>query len=115
MQRLGFCAASGGCKEGRMSLQHQVLDVLPSDDERRRFQRVRVNLLGRYMLADRREFSCQVLDMSPGGMAIVGPVSGRAGGRIVAYIDHVGRLGGTINRILPTRVAVSVAATPPQR
>ena len=31
-----------------------------------RFQRVKVSLLGRYMLADRREFPCQVLEMSPG-------------------------------------------------
>ncbi len=61
-----------------------------------RFQRVKVSVLGRYMLADRREFPCQVLDMSPGGMAIIGPVSGKAGERVVAYIDHVGRLEGTI-------------------
>ena len=32
----------------------------------RRFQRVNVSILGRYMLADRREFPCQVLSMSPG-------------------------------------------------
>jgi len=40
-------------------------------EERRRFQRVSVNLLGRYMLADRREFPCQVVNMSPGGMAVM--------------------------------------------
>ena len=38
----------------RMSVLHQVLDILPLNEEKRRFQRVRVNLLGRYMLADRR-------------------------------------------------------------
>src|SRR5882672_8989688 len=117
MQRLGFCAASRGSKKGlgRMSVLHQVLDILPSNEEKRRFQRVRVNLLGRYMLADRREFPCQVLDMSPGGMAIVGPVSGKAGERVVAYIDHVGRLEGTIIRVLPTGFAMSIAATPRKR
>src|SRR3954454_23739344 len=117
MQRLGFRAASGGCKEGpsRMSVLHQVVDVLPSAEERRRFQRVRVNLLGRYMLADLREFPCQVLDRSPGGMAIVGPVSGRAGERIVAYIDHVGRLEGTVVRVLPNGFAMSIAATARKR
>src|SRR4030088_595329 len=67
------------------------------------------------MLADRREFPCQVLDMSPGGMAIVGPVSGKAGERVVAYIDHVGRLEGTNIRVLPTGFAMSIGATPPQR
>src|SRR4051812_35439812 len=67
------------------------------------------------MLPDRREFPCQVLDMSPGGMAIIGPVSGRAGERIVAYIDHVGRLEGTINRVLPNGFAMTIAATPRKR
>src|SRR5207237_5978568 len=117
MQQLGFCAASGGSKEGlgRMSVLHQVLDILPLNEEKRRFQRVRVNLLGRYMLADRREFPCQVLDMSPGGMAIIGPVSGKAGERVVAYIDHVGRLEGTIVRVSPNGFAMSIAATPRKR
>ena len=51
--------------------------ILAHNEERRRFQRVRVNLLGRYMLSDRREFPCQVINMSPGGMAVLAPVSGR--------------------------------------
>src|SRR6266550_4811927 len=98
-----------------MAVLHQVLDVLPLNEEKRRFQRVRVNLLGRYMLADRREFPCQVLDMSPGGMAVIGPVSGVAGERVVAYIDHVGRLEGSIIRVLPNGFAMSIAATPRKR
>ncbi|HZL60756.1 MAG TPA: PilZ domain-containing protein, partial [Pseudolabrys sp.] len=52
---------------------------LPLAEERRRHQRVKVNLLGRYMLADRREFPCQVVNMSPGGIALVAPVSGDPG------------------------------------
>ena len=98
-----------------MSVLNKILDVLPMSDERRRFQRVRVDLLGRYMLADRREFPCQVIDMSPGGMAIIAPVSGKAGERVVAYIDHVGRLEGTIVRVLPNGFAMSIAATPRKR
>src|SRR5204862_7978136 len=53
--------------------------------------------------------------VSAGGMAIVGPVSGKAGERVVAYIDHVGRLEGTIIRVLPTGFAMSIAATPRKR
>jgi hypothetical protein len=111
-----FGAASIGSKKARgVAMLQKVLDVLPLNEERRRFQRVRVNLLGRYMLADRREVPCQVLDMSPGGMAIIGPVSGKAGERVVAYIDHVGRLEGSIIRVLPTGFAMSIAATPRKR
>src|SRR5689334_25406637 len=94
-----------------MAVLQKILNVLPLNEEQRRFQRVRVNLLGRYMLADRREFPCQVLDMSPGGMAVIGPVSGSAGERIVAYIDQVGRREGTITRGLPNGFAMCIPAT----
>jgi hypothetical protein len=40
--------------------------TVPLNQERRRSQRVKIDLTGRYMLADRREFSCRTLDMSPG-------------------------------------------------
>ena len=98
-----------------MSVLQKILDVLPQADERRRFQRVRVNLLGRYMLADRREYPCQVQDMSPGGMALVAPVAGKAGERVVAYIDHLGRLEGTIVRVYPNGFAMTIAATARKR
>jgi PilZ domain-containing protein len=84
-------------------------------NERRRFQRVRVNLLGRYMLADRREFPCQVIDMSPGGMAVIAPVNGRTGERVIAYIDHVGRVEGSLIRQFANGFAMTIAATPRKR
>lgn len=61
-----------------------------------RFQRVRVSLLGRYMLADRREFPCQILAMSPGDAVVVAPVADGVGERVIAYVDHIGRIEGTI-------------------
>ena len=57
--------------------------TVPQAEERRRHQRVKVNLLGRYMLADRRDFPCQVVDMSPGGMALITPVVGAPGERVI--------------------------------
>jgi len=98
-----------------MSVLQKIMDVLPLSEEQRRFQRVRVNLLGRYMLADRREFPCQVVDMSPGGMALVAPVSGKTGERVVAYIDHLGRLEGIIVRVFPNGFAMEIAATQRKR
>jgi PilZ domain len=89
--------------------------VLPLSEERRRFQRVRVNLLGRYMLADRREFPCQVVNMSPGGMALIAPVSGQAGERVIAYVDHLGRLEGHVARIFQNGFAMTIAATARKR
>ena len=88
---------------------------LPLADERRRHQRVKVNLLGRYMLADYREFPCQVIDMSPGGMAVVAPVVGVPGERVIAYVDHLGRLEGKIARLLENGFAMSISATSRKR
>ena len=93
----------------------KIQDVFPLNDEQRRFQRVRVNLLGRYMLQDRREFPCQVVDMSPGNMSVEAPVIGEVGQRVVAYIDHVGRLEGSITRTEPTGFAMTISATPRKR
>jgi PilZ domain len=98
-----------------MTLPQKKLTVIPLSEERRRFQRVSVNLLGRYMLADRREFPCQVTNMSPGGMALMAPVLGKAGERVIVYVDHIGRLEGTIARQFPNGFAMTITATPRKR
>ncbi len=102
-------------KSFRMALAERIPSVRALADERRRFQRVRVNLLGRYMLADRREFPCQVVNMSPGGMALIAPVAGAAGERIIAYVDHLGRLEGHIARTFQNGFAMTIAATARKR
>ena len=98
-----------------MSLPQKKHLILPLSEERRRFQRVHVDLLGRYMLADRREFPCQVVNMSPGGMALIAPVAGKPGERVIAYVDHVGRLEGTIARHFENGFAMTIAATARKR
>jgi c-di-GMP-binding flagellar brake protein YcgR len=85
---------------------------LPAAEERRRFQRVKVHLLGRYMLPDRREFPCQVINMSPGGLALLAPGIGNVGDRVVAYLDHIGRVEGKITRIIDNGFAMTIGATP---
>lgn len=82
---------------------------LPKPAERRRHQRVRVSLLGRYMLADRREFPCQVHDMSPGGVALHAPVKGEVGERVVLYLDQIGRVEGVIARTFETGFAIAMS------
>jgi hypothetical protein len=94
-----------------MALLKPKTATMPLAHERRRFQRVRVNLLGRYMLSDRREFPCQVTDMSPGGMAVIAPVNGQVGERVIAYVDHVGRVEGVVTRLFQNGFAMTVSAT----
>lgn len=86
----------------------------PSDQ--RRHQRVRVSLLGRYMLSDLREYPCQTVDMSPGGVRITCAVLGAAGERIVLYLEQIGRIEGVIARHPPTGgLAAQLNATPRKR
>ena len=93
------------------------LPVRPAiqSNDKRRFQRVTLNLLGRFMLEDRKEYPCQTMDVSPGSAALVTPVVGRIGERVIAYIDHVGRIEGKIVRIFPGGFAMSINATPRRR
>ncbi len=79
------------------------------------FQHVKVNVLGRFMLPDRREFPCQVLNMSPGGLAMQAPVAGNVGDRVVAYLDHIGRVEGKIVRAIDSGFAMTLNATPHKR
>jgi hypothetical protein len=79
--------------------------------DRRRHQRVRVALLGRYMLQNRQEYPCQTVDMSPGGIALVAPVRGLIGERIVIYVEHLGRIEGQIVRHTDLGLALSIGAT----
>ena len=53
--------------------------------------------------------------MSPGGMALIAPVCGNVGDRVIAYVDHLGRLEGKIARMLQNGFAMTISATPRKR
>ena len=76
-----------------------------------RFQRVKVSVLGRYMLADRREVPCQILDMSPGDALVVAPVPGSEGERVIAYVDHIGRIEGEVKSRVDGGFVMDVVAS----
>ncbi|MDC9824523.1 PilZ domain-containing protein [Devosia sp. ZB163] len=80
-----------------------------------KFQRVKVSLLGRYMLTDRREFPCQVIEMSPGDAMVIAPVSGVAGEKVIAYLDHLGRIEGDITTVFEGGFSMDLAATSRKR
>jgi hypothetical protein len=80
-----------------------------------RFQRVKVSVLGRYMLADRREFPCQILEMSPGDALLIAPVAGTVGERVIAYVDHIGRIEGDITSLVDGGFRMDVVASSRKR
>lgn len=96
-----------------MSLAAHQLGTKPQ--ERRRHQRVRVQLYGRYMLEDRREFTCQTMELSPGGLSVTAPTPGKVGERVVVYLDHLGRVEGRVARLVEGGFAIAFTATARKR
>ena len=83
--------------------------------EQRSFQRVSVNLPGRLMVASHDEYDCTVLDMSPGDAAFQCAARPRIGERIIAYVDHLGRIEGTVAIVNDTGFAILLNATDRKR
>ncbi len=88
-----------------------ALKPSPLPAERRRHYRVPVAVLGRYMLPDRREYPCQTVNMSPGGVLFTAPAKGAVGDRVIAYLEHIGRIEGEIARHVPDGFAMTIQAT----
>jgi hypothetical protein len=91
----------------------QAMRTIPVPDERRQFGRMKLSIIGRYMLEDRREYPCRTIDISPGGVAFEAPVSGEVGSRVIAYLEHIGGIEGCIARKLDNGFAMTIIA--PQR
>ncbi|MGE0501828.1 MAG: PilZ domain-containing protein [Rhizobiaceae bacterium] len=92
-----------------------AVDQTLSRAERRNFQRVRVKIYGRFMLEDRTEHPCQVVDMSPGNVALRCDRVGEPGEKVIAYLDHIGRIEGVLTRTLPDGFAMTVVASERKR
>ena len=82
---------------------------------RREHQRVALNLIGRYMLEDRREYPCQTIDVSPGGCALIAPVPGALNERVIVYVNQIGRIEGRIVRLFDGGFALTLTDTPLRR
>ncbi len=52
---------------------------------------------------------------SPGGLALLAPGIGNVGDRVIAYLDHIGRVEGKITRIIDNGFAMTVGATARKR
>ncbi|AJD41337.1 pilus assembly PilZ domain-containing protein [Rhizobium gallicum bv. gallicum R602sp] len=79
------------------------------------FQRVPINMQGRLMLANYEEYECTVIDMSPGDMYVTCAGRPRANERVVAYIDHLGRVEGNVLSVDVRGFTMSINATERKR
>lgn len=97
------------------SLTSQPSTLAPPPGVQRAFQRVSVSLQGRLMLANYEEYVCKVVDMSPGDVRFACAGCPRVNERIVAYIDHLGRIEGTVVKVLDDGFVISINATARKR
>ena len=68
-------------------------------------------MYGRFMLEDRSEYPCEVIDMSPGDVALRAERIGEPGEKVIAYIDHIGRVEGVVTRTMSNGFAMTVIAS----
>lgn len=81
-----------------------IRDVLHPTDailagDVRKHRRVPLALAGRFMRADRSEYTCQLKNVSVGGAAVITAHLPDVGERVVVYFDHLGRFEGVVARI----------------
>jgi len=67
------------------------------------------------MLASYEEYECLVVDMSPGDMYVTCQGRPRANERVVAYIDHLGRVEGYVQAVDGGGFVMSIHATERKR
>ena len=93
----------------------QTAGTMPKPPEQRSFQRVTVNLPGRLMLANYDEFDCIAAEMSPGDVYFTCRGRPSQGERVIAYIDHLGRVEGTVLHLTPGGFAMNIVASERKR
>jgi len=107
---------SASAVSGRIRAEYPEIRRVPKIvPDRRKYRRVPVQLNGRLMTQDEREFPCEVFNMSAGGMALRAPVTCQRGERIVAYLENLGRLEGTVARTFEGGFAVELRASAQKR
>ncbi len=79
--------------------------------DRRKHRRVPVRVFGRFMREDKQEYPCQIINMSPGGMALLSPVTCAEGERVVCYLDNFGRIEGVVARSFEGGFALRILAS----
>jgi hypothetical protein len=84
--------------------------------------RIIVNIPGRFSLSDRRDtrgecrvFGCRAVNLSARAIALASPVSAKVGERVVAEIDHLGKLEGAVTRLLERGFVMSITASGDER
>lgn len=94
-------------------MNSELADSIAS--ERRAQERVPVAIFGRCLLANQLEVPCQAMDISQNGLGVAASHSPVIGEPVIIYLDHVGRIEGTVVRIFDNGFALLINASPRKR
>jgi len=83
--------------------------------DRRRYERSLVPVAGRLLLPSGTEHTCQVVDISEGGIALSCSAETEFGDKIIVYLDDLGRFEGQIVRFIPNGFAIETQLVTNQR
>lgn len=97
------------------AIQSSLAHAVPHPMSSRSYQRVSVNLSGRLMLSTHEEYDCKVVAMSPGDMHVQCTGFPKMGEKVIAYIDHIGRLEGNVYKLAEHGFIVILTATDRKR
>jgi len=85
------------------------------NDDRRSYERAKVALFGRCLLPNGMELPCQITEISPGDLQMFSAHQPSEGERVIAYVDHLGRLEGDAVRVTQIGFAMEIEASPRKR
>jgi len=77
-------------------------------DDRRRDARRPFTTAGRYLLANGQEFPCHTVEVSTISIALAGPMAGKEGSHVIAYLGKLGRVEGFIQRATPVMFVIEL-------
>jgi hypothetical protein len=105
-----------------MSAEQMELESEAAFVERRNDVRIMANFSGTFSLSDRRDergerrvFACRAVNVSPYWVALASPVSAKVGERVIAHIEHLGKLEGLVVRVLERGFVMGIAASDEKR
>lgn len=90
-------------------------NTVPQGSTPGRYSSVTISLPGRLMRADHSEHDCVVESMSPGDAVITCSSRASEGERIVAYLDHIGRIEGKVTSASGRSFTIALNATERKR
>jgi hypothetical protein len=91
-------------------------------NDRRAQVRVDIHIPGTFSLANkrdaagnRRKFACRATNVSESAIALITPIAGEMGERVIAYFEEFGELNGAIIRIFDGGFVIRIAANKKSR